>query len=73
MDEKNWVICLVSYHAYSQSYNIVNKIHQPLVIFTFQFSTDESKKLVTVSAKYVSAFETSYGACLENAMDYSEP
>ena len=33
VDEKNWVICLVSYDAYSQSYNIVKKIRQTLVIF----------------------------------------
>ena len=69
MDEKNWVFCLVSYHAYSQSYSIVNKISNIDHFFAFQFSADESIKLVTVWAKYVSAFEISYGACLENAMD----
>ena len=39
----------------------------------FQFSADKSKRLVTVLAKNVSEFETSYRACLENAIDYSEP
>ena len=41
--------------------------------FAFQFSADESKRLVTVLAKYVSAFQTSYRACFENTTDYSEP
>ena len=39
----------------------------------FNFLLMKAKRLVTVLAKNVSEFETSYRACLENAMDYSEP
>ena len=51
---------------------IVIKISNVKCSFSaFQFSADESKRLVTVLAKNVSEFETSYRACLENTMDYS--
>ena len=38
--------------------------------YLFVFSADGSKKSVTIWAKYLTGFERSYLALLENAMDY---
>ena len=59
---------MFSYHAYSRSYGNKDVKNGPF----FAFSANDSKKLVTVWTKYLTALERSYRILSENGTVTSE-